>query len=57
MSSTEMRTILQDLRELLAKEIEYKFMPLHVCKTCDNLAEGALVERIVATIRGDNDAN
>ena len=57
MSNTEMRTILQDLRELLAKEIEHKFMPLHVCKTCDNLAEGALVERIVATIRGDDDAN
>jgi hypothetical protein len=55
MSNTEMRTILQDLRELLAKEIENKYMPLHVCKTCDNLAEGALVENIVATIRGDND--
>ena len=55
MSNTEMRTILQDLRELLAKEIEHKFMPLHVCQVCDNLAEGALVERIVATIRGDND--
>ena len=50
-----MRTILQDLRELLAKEIEHKFMPIHVCLTCDNLAEGALVERIIATIRGDDD--
>ena len=57
MSNTEMRTILQDLREVLAKEIEHKFMPLHVCQVCDNLAEGALVERIVATIRGDDDAN
>jgi hypothetical protein len=57
MSNTEMRTILQDLRELLAKEIEHKFMPLHVCQVCDNLAEGALVERIIATIRGDDDAN
>ena len=55
MSNQEMTTILQDLREVIAKEIEYKYMPLHVCKTCDNLAEGALVERIVATIRGDND--
>jgi len=50
-----MRTILQDLRELLAKEIENKYMPLHVCQVCDNLATGALVEQIVATIRGDND--
>ena len=55
MSNTEMRTILQDLREMLAKEIEYKYMPLHVCKTCDNLAEGALVERILETIRGNDD--
>ena len=55
MSNTEMRTILQDLREVLAKEIEHKFMPLHVCKTCDNLAEGALVERILETIRGNDD--
>ena len=55
--STEMRTILQDLRNLIAKEIENKYMPLHVCKTCDNLAEGALVERIVATIRGEYDAD
>ena len=55
MSNTEMRTILQDLRELLAKEIENKYMPLHICKTCDNLAEGALVERIIETIRGNDD--
>ena len=55
MPNTEMRTILQDLRELLAKEIENKYMPLHVCKTCDNLAEGALVERILETIRGNDD--
>jgi len=54
-SNPEMRTILQDLRELLAKEIEHKFMPLHVCQVCDNLAVGALVEQIVATIRGDHD--
>ena len=55
--STEIRTILQDLRNLIAKEIENKYMPLHVCQTCDNLAEGALVERIVATIRGEYDAD
>jgi hypothetical protein len=54
MSNQEMRTILEDLRELIAKEIEFKFMPLHVCKTCDNLAEGALVERIVAAIRDED---
>ena len=57
MSNTEMRTILQDLRNLIAKEIENKYMPLHVCQVCDNLAEGALVERIVATIRGEYDAD
>ena len=55
MSNPEMRTILQDLREILAKEIEHKFMPLHVCQVCDNIAVGALVEQIVDTIRGDND--
>jgi hypothetical protein len=54
MSNPEMRTILQDLREVIAKEIENHFMPIHVCRTCDNLAEGALVERIVAAIRGDD---
>jgi hypothetical protein len=54
MSNPEMRTILQDLRELIAKDIEFKFMPLHVCKQCDNIAEGALVERIVAAIRDED---
>ena len=54
MSNPEMRTILKDLREYIAKDIEFKFMPLHVCKTCDNLAEGALVERIVAAIRDED---
>ena len=54
MSSDIMRTILQDLREVIAKEIEHKFMPLHVCQTCDNIAEGALVERIVAAIRDED---
>jgi hypothetical protein len=29
-------------------------MPLHVCQVCDNLAEGALVQRIVATIRDED---
>jgi hypothetical protein len=53
MSNPEIRTILQDLRELIAKEIEFKFMPLHVCKECDNIAEGTLVQRIVATIRDE----
>jgi len=54
MSNPEMRTILEDLRELIAKEIENQFMPIHVCRTCDNLAEGALVERIVAAIRDED---
>jgi hypothetical protein len=54
MSNPEMRTILEDLRELIAKDIERKFMPLHVCQTCDNLAEGALVERIIAAIRDED---
>jgi hypothetical protein len=54
MSNPEMRTILQDLREYIAKDIEFKFMPLHVCQSCDNLAEGALVERIVAAIRDED---
>ena len=53
MSNPEMRTILQDLRELIAKEIEYKFMPLHICQTCDNLAEGALIKRIITAIRDE----
>jgi hypothetical protein len=54
MSNPEMRTILEDLRELIAKEIENQFMPIHVCRTCDNLAEGALVQRIVAAIRHEH---
>ena len=54
MSNQEMTTILKDLREVIAKEIEYKFMPIHVCVTCDNLAEGALVQRIVAAIRDED---
>jgi hypothetical protein len=55
MSNPEMRTILQDLRELIAKEIEYKFMPLHVCKECDNIAEGTLIQQIVAAIRDEDE--
>lgn len=54
MSNSEMRTILEDLRELIAKEIEYKFMPIHVCKECNNIAEGTLVQRIVAAIRDED---
>ena len=49
-----MRTILQDLREFIAKDIEFKFMPLHVCEVCCNEAEGALVQRIIEAIRGDD---
>jgi hypothetical protein len=54
MSNPEMRTILQDLREFIAKDIEFKFMPLHVCEVCCNEAEGALVRRIIEAIRGDD---
>ena len=54
MSNPEMRTILKNLREYIAKDIEFKFMPLHVCKTCDNLAEGALVSRIIEAIRDED---
>jgi hypothetical protein len=54
MSNPEMRTILQDLREYIAKDIEFKFMPLHVCEVCCNEAEGALVTRIIEAIRGDD---
>jgi len=54
MSSPEMKTILQDLREFIAKDIEFKFMPLHVCEACCNEAEGRLVERIVAAIRDED---
>ena len=54
MSNPEMRTILQDLREVIAKDIEFKFMPLHVCEVCCNEAEGRLVSRIIEAIRGDD---
>ena len=54
MSNPEMRTILQDLREYIAKDIEFKFMPLHVCEVCCNEAVGALVTRIIEAIRGDD---
>jgi hypothetical protein len=54
MSNPEMRTILQDLREFIAKDIEHKFMPLHVCQTCDNIAEGELVARIISAIRDED---
>ena len=54
MSNPEMRTILQDLRELIAKDIEFKFMPLHVCEECCTIAEGALVQRIIEAIRDED---
>ena len=52
-----MRTILQDLREHIAKEIEYKFLPLCICKRCDNVAVGTVIQNIINEIRGDDDAN
>jgi hypothetical protein len=54
MSNPEMKTILQDLREYIAKDIEFKFMPLHVCEVCCNEAEGALVTRIIEAIRDED---
>jgi hypothetical protein len=54
MSNPSMRTVLAELRKLIARQVEAQFMPLHVCQTCDNLAEGALVERIVAAIRDED---
>ena len=51
MSNTEMRTILQDLRVVIAKQIEREFMPLCVCPKCDNEVEGALIARIVKAIK------
>ena len=52
-TTTSIKTILTELREVIARQVEAEFMPLHVCPTCDNLAEGALVERIVAAIRDE----
>jgi hypothetical protein len=51
MSNPEIKTILEDLREVLAQEIERKFLPICVCERCDNLSEGNLVKRIIDTIR------
>jgi hypothetical protein len=54
MSNPSMKTVLAELRELIARQIEAEFKPLHVCERCGNLAEGALVERIVAAIRDED---
>jgi hypothetical protein len=54
MTNPSMKTVLSELRELIARQVEAQFMPLHVCKQCDNIAEGALVERIVAAIRDED---
>ena len=54
MSNPPMRTVLAELRELIARQVEAEFMPLHVCERCNNIPEGALVERIVAAIRDEN---
>jgi len=49
-----MKTVLAELRELIARQVEAEFMPLHVCERCGNLAEGALIERIVKAIRDED---
>ena len=54
MTNPSMKTVLNELRELIARQVEAKFKPLHVCERCGNLAEGALIERIVAAIRDED---
>ena len=39
-------------RERIAQEVQQNFMPICVCERCGNLAEGAMVERIIQTIKG-----
>jgi hypothetical protein len=46
-----MKTILQDLREVLAAEVTRHYLPICVCARCGNEAEGALINRIIEFIR------
>jgi hypothetical protein len=39
-------------REQIALEIQLNFMPICVCERCGNLHEGAMVQRIIETIKG-----
>ncbi len=54
MTNPSMKTVLSELRELIARQVEAEFLPLHICERCGNVAEGALVERIVAAIRDED---
>ena len=47
----EMKTIMQDLRDMIAYEVERNYLPICVCGRCGNEAEGALINRILHTIR------
>jgi hypothetical protein len=47
----EMKTIMQDLRDMIAYEIERNYLPICVCGRCGNEIEGALVNRIIQTIK------
>lgn len=53
MSNTEMSTILKDLREVIAKEIEYHFLPLCICERCNNTAVGTVIQNIINKIRDE----
>ncbi len=46
-----MKTVLQDLREVLATEVTRHYLPICVCSRCGNEAEGALINRIIEFIR------
>ena len=39
-------------RGVISEEIRKNFMPICVCERCGNLAEGAMVQRIIETIKG-----
>ena len=44
----------KELRDLVAKEIEYKFLPLCICERCDNVAIGTVIQNIINEIRDEN---
>jgi len=44
----------EELRKIVAEEIEYKFLPLCICDRCDNVAIGTVIQNIINEIRGEN---
>jgi len=42
----------QELRKQIADEITKKMMPICVCERCNNLFEGALVQKAIDIVRG-----